>query len=56
MRQPDCFIVDDALVMFVWLMQWRTFFSGDSSEAICLGEERRHCCRVDNAACLLDRH
>jgi hypothetical protein len=33
MRQPDCFIVDGAIVLIVWLVQWGTLFSGDSSEA-----------------------
>jgi hypothetical protein len=34
MRQPDCFIVNGAIVLIVWLMQWGTLFSGDSSEEI----------------------
>lgn len=33
MRQPDCFIVNGAIVIIMWLMQRGTLFSGDSSEA-----------------------
>jgi hypothetical protein len=28
MRQPDCFIVNGTVVLFVWPMQWVTSFSG----------------------------
>jgi hypothetical protein len=38
MRQPDCFIVNGAIVLIVWLMQWGTLFSSDSLEAICSEE------------------
>lgn len=44
MRQPNCFIVNSAIVLIVWLVQWRTFFSGDSSEAIRSEDVRRHYC------------
>lgn len=56
MRQPDCFIVNGAIVLIMWLMQWGTLFSGDSSEAFRSEDVRRHCCWVNYATCLLDRH
>ena len=34
MRQPDCFIVNDGIVRFVYLAQRGTLFSGESSKAI----------------------